>query len=556
MDWRETRVSAERTHHTLGGEPLYKARFLEVLKFHAPGLAPALGEDGALHIDLQGRPAYDRRFARTFGYYEGLAAVDTGEGWLHIHPDGSAAYTARYAWCGNFQGGACPVRAAGGEYHHIDRTGAALYTERWAYAGDYRDGVAVVQAADGLSTHIDARGRQLHGRWFRDLDVFHKGFARARDRQGWTHIDEAGLPIYARRFAAVEPFYNGQARVERFDGALEVIDERGEMLAELRPPGRSEFASLSRDLVGFWRTRTIATAVELGVFEALPGSPAALAGRLGLTVDGASRLLRALSELELVEPADLDEWRPTARGAFLRQDHPWSLAAAALEYAGPMDTRWRALLEALCVEGWRPPDIFAQVAEDLDRARTHHQMLQSYARHDYPQVVSAMTLDGVERVLDAGGGLGVLACSVARARPEVEVIVLERPEVAAAFRPPPELQERVRARSTDLFEPWGVRGDAVVLARVLHDWDDEQALTILTHAREALPPGGAVYLVELVVDEGGAGGALCDLHLMAMTGGRERTQAEFSELLGRAGFSLQAVERLPSVVSVLRGVAL
>ncbi len=43
MGWRETRVSADRTHHTLGGEPLYEARFREVLKFHAPGLAPARG---------------------------------------------------------------------------------------------------------------------------------------------------------------------------------------------------------------------------------------------------------------------------------------------------------------------------------------------------------------------------------------------------------------------------------------------------------------------------------------------------------------------------------
>ncbi|MEZ4226804.1 MAG: hypothetical protein R3B13_38030 [Polyangiaceae bacterium] len=64
--------------------------------------------------------------------------------------------------------------------------------------------------------------------------MFHKGFARARDEHGWTHVDAQGCPAYSRRFQAVEPFYNGQARVERFDGGLEVIDEGGVTLVELR----------------------------------------------------------------------------------------------------------------------------------------------------------------------------------------------------------------------------------------------------------------------------------------------------------------------------------
>ena len=93
---------------------------------------------------------------------------------------------------------------------------------------------------------------------------FTRGFARARDEDGWMHIDRRGRPAYARRFQAVEPFYNGQARVERFDGALEVIDEGGATLVEIRAPRSSEFASLSADMVGFWRTQTIGAAVTLG----------------------------------------------------------------------------------------------------------------------------------------------------------------------------------------------------------------------------------------------------------------------------------------------------
>jgi hypothetical protein len=233
-DWQRARVAPERTHHVVDGESLYAARFDEVLAFHAPGIAPVRCGSEAWHIDGRGAPAYTRRFRRTFGFYEGRAAVSDLEGWRHILPDGAELYPERHSWCGNYQGGRCAVRDSEGHYGHIDQAGRPAYTARWGYAGDYRDGVAVAQGKDGRSTHIDARGELVHGRWFLDLDVFHKGFARARDEQGWMHVDDRAQPAYARRFAMVEPFYNGQARVERFDGSLEVIDEAGDTVTVLR----------------------------------------------------------------------------------------------------------------------------------------------------------------------------------------------------------------------------------------------------------------------------------------------------------------------------------
>ena len=233
--WSETSIATDCTHHILAGRPLYADRFDEVLKFHAPGLAPVRRAGEAWHIRDDGTPAYARRFLRTFGYYEGLAAVTAHDGWHHIDIEGGDPYPERRAWCGNFQHGRCPVRDSAGDYYHITTDGQPAYRRRWRYAGDYRDGFAVVQRPDGRSTHIDPDGSPLHGRWFLDLDVFHKGFARARDAAGWLHIDRDGMPIYARRFAAVEPFYNGQARVERPDGGLEIIDESACTLTELRP---------------------------------------------------------------------------------------------------------------------------------------------------------------------------------------------------------------------------------------------------------------------------------------------------------------------------------
>ena len=555
MTWQELRVAPSGTHHLLAEQPAYAERFDEVLPFHAPGLAPVRHDGAAWHIHSDGQAAYARRFRRTFGFYEGLAAVVGPDGWHHVHPSGIDAYRQRYAFCGNFQGGRCVVREPDGDYRHITPAGELAYAERFRYVGDFRDGIAVVQGEDGRSTHIDRDGRRVHGRWFLDLDVFHKGFARARDDDGWMHIDIAGNPRYAQRFAAVEPFYNGQARVERFDGGLEVIDETGVPLIELRPALRSEFAALSADMVGFWRTQTIATSVELGLFEALPGSVEDLAARCSLRPDRTRRLLRALGELSLVETVG-QRFQPTPRGEYLRVEHPLTLAGAAREYGQFCTQLWQSLPQALrSQEEWGAPDIFGQVARDEARCEAHHRMLLSYARHDYVDVPEALRLRGSERVMDAGGGLGALAESLIEQYPKLHVILLDRPEVIAQARERSPKRDRIEWQSGDLFQSWGIDADAVILCRILHDWNDTDALRILRRAREVLSPSGQLFVVEMLLPEAGVAGSLCDLHLLMMTGGQERTATEYEALLNQAGFTLCEVRRMAALPAILVGEA-
>lgn len=555
MTWSELTVAPLGTHHSRGSQPAYAERFDEVLKFHPPGLAAVRRGAEAWHIHPDGQAAYAHRFQRTFGFYERLASVVAPDGWLHIDPAGHDAYRQRYAFAGNFQNGRCVVRESAGLYLHITPAGDAAYAERWRYAGDFRDGIAVVQGSEGHSTHIDRDGGQVHGRWFLDLDVFHKRFARARDAAGWMHVDIAGRPIYPRRFAGVEPFYNGQARVERCDGGLEVIDETGATIIELRPALRSEFAALSADMVGYWRTQTIAASVELGLFEALPGATAEIAARCGLHLDRAHRLLRALDELSLVTHVE-QRWQATPRGAYLSADHPLTLAGAAREYSRCFSPMWEALPDAMRQDRrWTAPDIFAQVARDDARRERHHQMLLSYARHDYAEVPAALRLRGHERIIEAGGGLGALAEALLARHPALRVVIIERPEVIAQGRRQSPMREQIEWQSGDLLEPWGVRADAAILCRVLHDWNDADALRILRQARAVLAPGGQLFIVEMLLPEKGCAGSLCDLHLLMATGGQERTASEYQALLEQTEFALREVRRLAALPTILVGVA-
>jgi hypothetical protein len=240
LSWAETTIAPDGTHHrSSAGEPFYAVRFTRVLKYHDPGLAPVVDRSGAYHVDVYGREVYPERYLQTFGFYGNRAAVASGEGWFHIDTEGRRLSETCFAWCGNFQEGRCAVRRRDERYVHVASDDRAAYAADWRYAGDFRDGVAVVQRSDGMHIHIDRHGAPIHERAFLDLDVFHKGLARARDGGGWHHVGHAGRPAYPRRFASVEPFYNGQSRVEADGGGLEIIDEQGVTLLVLRTPGTS-----------------------------------------------------------------------------------------------------------------------------------------------------------------------------------------------------------------------------------------------------------------------------------------------------------------------------
>lgn len=248
--WRRATVAPDRTHHLADGHPLYDARFSEVLSFHEPGLAAVAMGDQAWHIDAAGRPAYAERFRRTFGFYEGRAAVAAADGWHHVLPDGSPLSGERQAWCGNFQEGRCAVRDHDGWYFHIDPAGRGSYAQRHLYAGDFRDGIAVVRLnEDGLCAHVDRDGRQVHPERYLDLDVFHKGFARARDAHGWFHVNRDGRPAYLARYENVEPFYNGFALAWTGRAMPVVIDETGTIRHEVGAPAGQPASARSLKLL-------------------------------------------------------------------------------------------------------------------------------------------------------------------------------------------------------------------------------------------------------------------------------------------------------------------
>ena len=227
MNWQDIKVSADNTHFLFNGQPIFDKLFIEVLKFHSPGLAPVKDESGSYHIDRFGNQLYADRFSRTFGFYCNRASVVQDDNWFHLTDKGDKAYNQTFNWIGNYQENLCSVRNSDNKYFHINLVGNRIYSDSYIYCGDFKDGIACVKTSNGFYKHIDTKGDFINDKSFHDLGIFHKNFATAKDKNGWYHIDKSGSEIYLQRFLAVEPFYNGFALVTQFNNQKIIIDEQG-----------------------------------------------------------------------------------------------------------------------------------------------------------------------------------------------------------------------------------------------------------------------------------------------------------------------------------------
>jgi len=110
------------------------------------------------------------------------------------------------------------------------------------------------------------------------------------------------------------------------------------------------------------------------------------------------------------------------------------------------------------------------------------------------------------------------------------------------------LADRCATAGGDFFTDALPGADVYVLAQILHDWDDEQALAILRNCRRSIMPGGRVLLLEQVMPDGDAPSyaKLLDLIMLVLLGGKERTQTEWRELLGAGGFELVDITPAPA----------
>lgn len=319
------------------------------------------------------------------------------------------------------------------------------------------------------------------------------------------------------------------------------------------------------DLVaGFAYSQTLLAVIETGALEAIGSRPTTrdeLAAKIGLGDEATARLLRAARGIGLVEPIGGDRWMLAQRGAILRAN----LGVQAmvrhhrLLYADLTDPD--ALLQADRAAPTALSSFWAYARGEEGSTSEYSALMAASQAMVSQEATAAYDFSRHRAVLDIGGGSGRFAATLARRHPALRLGIFDLPSVASQARAALTEQGRpdsIVVHKGDFFRDSLPSGhDCHTLVRILHDHDDEPALTLLRASRRALPPGGRLVIIEPMTEAGAAPGlsTYFELYLWAMGSGRPRSPKEIHALLREAGFRL--VRRFPTsqplVASVIVG---
>jgi hypothetical protein len=288
-----------------------------------------------------------------------------------------------------------------------------------------------------------------------------------------------------------------------------------------------------------------------------PRSVADLASATGAVPDRLGRLLRAATVLGLVQQTADGLITMTEVGACLRTG-PGSLRDFALMLSAPGQLRpLEHLSEA--VRGESAADatlgvpLWEYYREHPAEGAAFAGAMSGVSAMIAGQVAAAADLARARRIVDVGGGHGTLLRALLATAPQAEGVVLDLPEVVAAAPP----AERIQFTGGDFLASVPAGGDVYVLCHVLHDWDDPDAQRILSVCRQAATPASRLLIVEAVLADqpGPVMPELLDVHMMVMSGGRERSRGQYGQLLDAAGWQLAELTLLPGGQSLLNATA-
>lgn len=323
---------------------------------------------------------------------------------------------------------------------------------------------------------------------------------------------------------------------------------------ELPPEARLQ------DLVsGVLVTQMLAVAARLGLADQLAAGPRHhedLATALDVSAPALYRLLRALASHGVFaeEDAAPGVFRLTPMAELLRSDVPGSQRHWAMLHGA--EWLWRAvghLPHSIRSGGPAFHDLYGSGTFQYFAREPHHGELFFAAMNQVtalilPALLAAYDFTPFRHAIDVGGGLGSLLAALLHTQPQLRGTLYDLPHMAAPagdYLAGEGLAERCRIVSGDFFDTVPEGGDLHLLKWIIHDWSDEQAVTILRNCRRAIEPGGRLVLVEQVIAEGNTPcpGKMMDIMMLLMEQGRERREDEFAALFEAAGFRLN--RRLP-----------
>jgi hypothetical protein len=319
-----------------------------------------------------------------------------------------------------------------------------------------------------------------------------------------------------------------------------------------------------RLITGFWVSRAIYIAAKLGVADLLKHEPHNIEQLAKATVShGPSlyRVLRTLASVGIFAEDEQGRFAITPLGATLQTDVPGSLRAWVNVQLG--EEHYRAWGHAMhsAQTGESAFDhafgmgVWQYRAQNIEHAKLFDEAMANLTAMYNASVLCSYSFSKFDQIVDVGGGAGGLLVAILEANPSVKGVLFDLPHVAekaSRWIREAGLAGRCDVVAGDAFSSVPEGGDAYILSRVIHDWDDPRSIAILKNCHRAMAAAGRLLLVEGVVRPGNEPDftKFFDLNMMVLAGGRERTAAEYQALLEAAGFVVARIIPTRSVMSV------
>ena len=333
--------------------------------------------------------------------------------------------------------------------------------------------------------------------------------------------------------------------------------------------GMGTLPEVFRIATAFWASQAVYTAAKLGLADALaqgPKSSDELAIELGADRDSLVRLARVLADLGVLALDNDGRIRITEVGAPLQTSIPGSLHSMILTMGEEHYQAWGKLIES--IRSGRPgfdrvfgTPLFEHLQNNLAASQTFNQAMADFTSQVGLAVMLAYDFSRFQTLVDVGGGHGLLLRKILRSVPFMVGILFDSGLVIAGAASHIEregLEARCQAVAGDFFVSVVKGADGYILKNVLHDWDDEHALTILKNCRRAMREDSILLVLEVLlpVANDPLFGHLLDLNMLVMSGGRERSREEYRKLLEDSGFRLTQVIPTVAPVSILEALPL
>lgn len=314
---------------------------------------------------------------------------------------------------------------------------------------------------------------------------------------------------------------------------------------------------------GYWISQSVNAAAELRLADLIQSgmtSSTQLAEATGTHAPSLYRLLRALASVGVFAEGEHDRFRLTPLAETLL-DRPGSQRAVAILMGGEHYASWGELLYSIRTGKPSFDKIYGMPAFDYlskhpEQAKNFDAAMVGVHGAETQAMLDAYDFSGIGVLMDVGGGNGSLLTATLKRYPHLRGILFDLPHTVERAREQliqQGMQARCSIKGGSFFEMVPEGGDAYLMRHIIHDWNDEQSITILKNIRRVIKPDGRVLLVEAVIPPGNepSWSKFLDLNMMVIPGGMERNDAQYRSLFERSGFTLNRIVPTATEVSVI-----